>query len=101
MSWAILRADAKQIPIKDQSVDAIVTDPPYGLKFMSQAWDHGVPGVPFWLEALRVLKAGGYLLAFGGTRTFHRLTCGLDIDEVYPWSARRRIIDDAPLLIFT
>ena len=60
------------------SIDAIVTDPPYGLKFMSKSWDHGVPGVPFWEAASRVLKPGGYLLAFGGTRTFHRQVCAIE-----------------------
>jgi DNA modification methylase len=60
------------------SVDACVTDPPYGLAFMGKQWDHGVPGEPFWREVFRVLKPGGYLLAFGGTRTFHRLACGIE-----------------------
>lgn len=60
------------------SVDSIVTDPPYGIGFMGKAWDHGVPGVPFWVEALRVAKPGAYLLAFGGTRTFHRLACAIE-----------------------
>ena len=62
----------------EASVDAIVCDPPYGLEFMGKGWDHGAPGVPFWTEALRVLKPGGHLLAFGGTRTFHRLTCAIE-----------------------
>ena len=52
-------------------VDAVVTDPPYGLGFMGQDWDHGVPGVHLWAEILRVAKPGAHLLAFGGTRTFH------------------------------
>jgi site-specific DNA-methyltransferase (adenine-specific) len=60
------------------SVDAIITDPPYGLEFMGKAWDHGVPGGPFWVEALRVAKPGAYLVAFGGTRTYHRLACALE-----------------------
>jgi len=60
------------------SVDTIITDPPYGLQFMGKAWDHGVPGVPFWQAALRVAKPGAFLLAFGGTRTFHRLTCAIE-----------------------
>jgi site-specific DNA-methyltransferase (adenine-specific) len=60
------------------SVDAIVTDPPYGLKFMGKGWDHGVPGVPFWEAALRVAKPGAWLLAFGGTRTHHRLWCAIE-----------------------
>ncbi|MDX9734983.1 MAG: DNA methyltransferase, partial [Thermoanaerobaculia bacterium] len=60
------------------SVDAVITDPPYGLKFMGKLWDHGVPGEQFWNEALRVAKPGAALLAFGGTRTFHRLACAIE-----------------------
>jgi site-specific DNA-methyltransferase (adenine-specific) len=60
------------------SVDGILTDPPYGLGFMGKAWDHGVPSPEFWREALRVAKPGAYLLAFGGTRTFHRLACAIE-----------------------
>ncbi|NJK43943.1 MAG: site-specific DNA-methyltransferase [Pleurocapsa sp. SU_196_0] len=60
------------------SVDSIVTDPPYGLRFMGKRWDHGIPGIPYWLEALRVAKPGAHLLAFGGTRTFHRLTVAVE-----------------------
>lgn len=61
-----------------ESVDAIVTDPPYGLAFMGKAWDHGVPGETFWREALRVAKPGAHLVAFGGTRTFHRLATAIE-----------------------
>ncbi len=64
--------------LEENSVDAIVTDPPYGLSFMGKNWDYGVPGVPFWKEMLRVLKPGGFLLSFGGTRTYHRLACGIE-----------------------
>ena len=60
------------------SVDSIVTDPPYGLSFMGKAWDHGVPGQVFWDAALRVAKPGAHLLAFGGTRTYHRLVCAIE-----------------------
>ena len=60
------------------SVDAIVTDPPYGLSFMGKNWDRGIPGEAFWRETLRVSKPGAHLLAFGGTRTFHRLTCAIE-----------------------
>jgi DNA modification methylase len=60
------------------SVDAIVTDPPYGLAFMGKGWDHAVPGVEFWSQALRVAKPGAHLVAFGGTRTFHRLACAIE-----------------------
>lgn len=63
---------------EENSVDACVTDPPYGLKFMGREWDHGVPGVVFWQEVLRVLKPGAHLLAFGGTRTHHRLMCAIE-----------------------
>lgn len=76
--------------LEDNSVDAIVTDPPYGLSFMGRHWDHGVPGVEFWERAFRVLKPGGHLLAFGGPRTYHRLTCaiedaGFEIRESCMW----------------
>ena len=60
------------------SVDAVVCDPPYGLSFMGKDWDHGVPGVAFWSAALRVAKPGAHLLAFGGTRTFHRLAVAIE-----------------------
>lgn len=62
----------------ESSVDSIVTDPPYGLSFMGKEWDRGVPGGPFWTEALRVAKPGAYLLAMGGTRTWHRLACAIE-----------------------
>lgn len=58
--------------------DAIVTDPPYGLKFMGKNWDHGVPGVAYWEAALTAIKPGAHLLAFGGTRKIHRLTCAIE-----------------------
>ena len=62
------------------SVDAIVTDPPYELGFMGKAWDgSGIAyNVDLWRECLRVLKPGGYLLAFGGSRTYHRLACAVE-----------------------
>ena len=56
----------------DSSVDSIVTDPPYGLSFLGKAWDYDVPKVDVWRECLRVLKPGGFLLSFFGTRTYHR-----------------------------
>lgn len=63
---------------EDNSISCIVTDPPYGLKFMGKEWDHGIPGIEFWKEALRICKPGSNLLAFGGTRTYHRLTCAIE-----------------------
>ncbi len=50
--------------LPDFSVDAVVTDPPYGLSFMGKKWDYDVPSVEVWAECLRVLKPGGHLLAF-------------------------------------
>jgi len=64
--------------LPENSVDAIVTDPPYGLEFMGKNWDYDVPSVEVWQECLRVLKPGGYLLSFAGTRTYHRLVCGIE-----------------------
>ncbi len=64
--------------LDDNSVDTIVTDPPYGLEFMGKDWDKGVPGIPFWTEMLRIAKPGATLLAMGGTRTYHRLVCAIE-----------------------
>ena len=61
-----------------ESVDAIVTDPPYGLGFMGKKWD-GLPPSREWAEACyRVLKPGGHIAAFGGTRTWHRLAVAIE-----------------------
>ena len=64
--------------LPDCSVDAIVTDPPYGLGFMGKKWDDLPPGDDFAREAFRVCKPGAYIVAFGGTRTVHRLTVALE-----------------------
>ena len=66
--------------LADSSVDAIVTDPPYELGFMGKSWDNsGIAySVELWTECLRVLKPGGHLLAFGGTRTWHRLAVAIE-----------------------
>jgi len=80
MSFTIYHGDCREVmaTLAAESVDAIVSDPPYGLSFMGKGWDHGVPGVEFWTEALRVAKPGAHLLAFGGTRTYHRLACAIE-----------------------
>lgn len=80
MSATLLHGDCLEVlpTLEPESVDACVTDPPYGLSFMGKDWDHGVPGEHFWQEVSRVLKPGAHLLAFGGTRTFHRLTCAIE-----------------------
>ncbi|EPS1221656.1 DNA-methyltransferase [Burkholderia cenocepacia] len=66
--------------IADASIDAIVTDPPYELGFMGRDWDRsGIAyDVSMWAECLRVLKPGGYVLAFGGSRTYHRMACAIE-----------------------
>jgi len=74
----------------DNSVDSIVTDPPYGLSFMGKKWDYDVPSVEIWKECLRVLKPGGYLLSFAGTRTQHRMCvniedAGFEIRDMIAW----------------
>ena len=77
--------------IPDNSVDSIVTDPPYGLSFMGKRWDYEVPSVEIWAECLRVLKPGGHLLAFAGTRTQHRMAvriedAGFEIRDMIAWT---------------
>lgn len=72
------------------SVDAVVTDPPYGLRFMGKKWDYDVPTKELWAGVLRVLKPGGLLLSFGGTRTYHRMVvniedAGFDIRDQIQW----------------
>lgn len=76
--------------LADNSVDSIVTDPPYGLSFMGKRWDYDVPSVEVWAECLRVLKPGGHLLAFAGTRTQHRMAvriedAGFEIRDMIAW----------------
>lgn len=70
--------EMKRLP--DESIDAIVTDPPYELAFMGKKWDaSGIAyNVDMWGECLRVLKPGGHLLAFGGSRTYHRMACAIE-----------------------
>ncbi|WP_085708321.1 MULTISPECIES: site-specific DNA-methyltransferase [unclassified Pseudomonas] len=76
--------------LPDNSVDSVVTDPPYGLSFMGKKWDYDVPTVEVWAECLRVLKPGGHLLAFAGTRTQHRMAAriedaGFEIRDMIAW----------------
>jgi site-specific DNA-methyltransferase (adenine-specific) len=72
------------------SVDSIITDPPYGLSFMGRKWDYDVPSKEIWEQCLRVLKPGGHLLAFAGTRTQHRMAvniedAGFEIRDMIMW----------------
>jgi len=76
--------------LPDNSVDAIVSDPPYGISFMAKKWDYDVPKVEVWQEAMRVLKPGGHALIACGTRTQHRMVvniedAGFEIRDVVSW----------------
>lgn len=82
--------EMKKIP--DGSVDLVLTDPPYELGFMGKSWDStGIANnVDVWKECLRVLKPGGYLLSFGGTRTYHRMAsaiedAGFEVRDMIEW----------------
>jgi hypothetical protein len=104
MNFDLHHGDCLQVlaTLPDACVDAVVTDPPYGLSaapnsgkassggFMGQAWDYDVPSVEIWTECLRVLKPGGHLLAFAGTRTQHRMAvriedAGFEIRDMLAW----------------
>ena len=82
----IYKGDCREVMrlMDAESVSSVVSDPPYGLSsggdsgFMGHKWDAQVPGTQYWQEVLRVCKPGAYLLAFGGTRTFHRLACYIE-----------------------
>jgi DNA modification methylase len=76
--------------LEDNSVDSIVTDPPYGLSFMGKKWDYDVPSQDIWEECMRVLKPGGHLLSFAGSRTYHRMAvriedAGFEIRDQIMW----------------
>ena len=76
--------------LDDNSVDSIVSDPPYGISFMAKKWDYDVPSVEVWREAMRVLKPGGHALIACGTRTQHRMVvniedAGFEIRDVVSW----------------
>lgn len=78
----LYNADCREVlaSLTDNSIDSIVTDPPYELGFMGKGWDStGIAyDVAMWREALRVLKPGGHLLSFGGARTYHRMACAIE-----------------------
>lgn len=76
--------------IESNSVDSIITDPPYGISFMAKKWDYDIPSIEIWEECFRVLKPGGHLLSFGGSRTYHRMACsvedaGFEIRDCLMW----------------
>jgi len=80
----------KMQQIEDNSIDSIVTDPPYGISFMNKKWDYDIPKKEVFEEMLRVLKPGGHILCACGTRTQHRMACniedaGFEIRDVVSW----------------
>jgi DNA modification methylase len=92
MDYQLHHGDCLEVlkTLPDNSVDSIVTDPPYGLSFMGKKWDYDVPSEDVWRECLRVLKPGGHLLAFAGTRTQHRMAvriedAGFEIRDMIAW----------------
>jgi len=92
MTYQLHHGDCLEVlrGMADNSIDSIVTDPPYGLSFMGKKWDYDVPSVEVWAECLRVLKPGGHLLAFAGTRTQHRMAvriedAGFEIRDMIAW----------------
>lgn len=91
-TFQLYRGDALDVlrTLPDNSVDSIVTDPPYGIKFMGRRWDYDLPAVAVWVECLRILKPGGHLLAFASTRTHHRMCsriedAGFEIRDMLAW----------------
>lgn len=91
-AWELRQGDCVELmrALPENSIDAIVTDPPYGLGFMGKAWDALPPGLDWARECLRVLKPGGHIVAFGGQRTIHRLTvsledAGFEIRDLFGW----------------
>ncbi len=85
--WTVHTGDCRDVmaSMGANSIDTIITDPPYGLAFMGKEWDRQVPGADYWRAALRVAKPGAMLLAFGGTRTWHHLA---SVIEAAGWEIR-------------
>ena len=92
MNFDLHHGDCLQVlaTLPDACIDAVVTDPPYGINFMGEKWDYDVPSKEIWEQCLRVLKPGGHLLAFAGTRTQHRMAvniedAGFEIRDMIAW----------------
>jgi hypothetical protein len=85
--WALHNGDVQQVlpTLPSCTYDGALCDPPYGLNFMGHSWDGEVPSVEIWRQVLRVCKPGAYLLAFGGTKTFHKLVSNI---EAAGWEIR-------------
>ena len=92
MSQRIIQGDSAQVlkQFKDNTIDAVITDPPYGIEFLGKEWDSNTGAVEIWRECFRVLKPGGHLLAFSAARTYHHLATniegvGFDIRDQIMW----------------
>ena len=92
MKNKILCGDSLEVlkDFEDNYFDSVVTDPPYGLYFMGKKWDYDVPQVDLWKEVYRVLKPGGHLLSFAGSKTYHRMAvniedAGFEIRDMLGW----------------
>jgi DNA modification methylase len=92
MKNKILCGDSLEVlkDFEDNYFDSVVTDPPYGLAFMGKKWDYDVPEVELWKEVYRVLKPGGHILSFAGSRTYHRMAvniedAGFEIRDMLGW----------------
>lgn len=94
LPYTLVHGDSKEAlkGLADASIDAVVCDPPYELGFMGKKWDAtGIAyNVELWKECFRVLKPGGHLLAFGGTRTYHRMAvaiedAGFEVRDMLEW----------------
>lgn len=90
--WEVLTGDVEQVckSLEEDSFDAVLCDPPYGLSFMGKGWDHDVPSPELWKEVLRVLRPGAPCVAFSGTRTYHRMAwaierAGFDVVDMFSW----------------
>lgn len=78
--WKIMQGDSLESMrrLRPDSIDAVVTDPPYGIDFDGRGWDRGIPGKEYWAEALNVTKPGGHIAAFSSTRTWHHLATAIE-----------------------
>lgn len=92
-SWEVREGDCLELlrELDDNSVDSIVTDPPYGIAFKGHKWDYEIPKVEVWEQCLRVLKPGGHMLAFSSPRTQHRMAvniedAGFTIRDLLAWT---------------
>lgn len=94
MTPTLHHADSRDVVagLADESIDAVVTDPPYGIAFAKKKWDAGSPAfdATFWLRVRRALRPGSYVAAFGATRTYHRMataleTAGFEIRDSLHW----------------